>query len=45
MGSTTTDLIPVAAGQPASCGFDDAERLAHGELVYTGLVRTFLMAA
>ncbi len=44
MGSTTTDIIPVAAGLPASCGFDDAGRLAHGELVYTGLVRTFLMA-
>ena len=44
MGSTTTDLIPVANGQPASCGFDDAGRLAHGELVYTGLARTFLMA-
>jgi len=44
MGSTTTDIIPVAAGLPASCGFDDARRLAHGELVYTGLVRTFLMA-
>lgn len=44
MGSTTTDLIPVAGGLPASCGFTDAERLAHGELVYTGLARTFLMA-
>jgi probable H4MPT-linked C1 transfer pathway protein len=44
MGSTTTDIIPVAKGLPASCGFDDAGRLAHGELVYTGLVRTFLMA-
>ncbi|MGO9673216.1 MAG: hydantoinase/oxoprolinase family protein [Methylocella sp.] len=44
MGSTTTDIIPVAKGLPASCGFDDAGRLAHGELIYTGLVRTFLMA-
>jgi probable H4MPT-linked C1 transfer pathway protein len=44
MGSTTTDLIPIAEGHPASHGFTDAQRLAHGELVYTGLVRTFLMA-
>ena len=44
MGSTTTDIIPIAEGRPASQGFTDAQRLAHGELVYTGLVRTFLMA-
>jgi (4-(4-[2-(gamma-L-glutamylamino)ethyl]phenoxymethyl)furan-2-yl)methanamine synthase len=43
-GSTTTDIIPVAEGKPASLGFTDAERLAHGELVYTGIVRSFLMA-
>jgi probable H4MPT-linked C1 transfer pathway protein len=44
IGSTTTDIIPVASGLPASRGFTDAGRLAEGELVYTGLVRTFLMA-
>ncbi|VTZ27751.1 Orf9, involved in biosynthesis of tetrahydromethanopterin. Essential for formaldehyde oxidation [Methylocella tundrae] len=44
MGSTTTDIIPVAGGAPASSGYTDAARLTHGELVYTGLVRTFLMA-
>nr|WP_091677278.1 hydantoinase/oxoprolinase family protein [Methylocapsa palsarum] len=44
MGSTTTDLIPVSGGVPAARGASDAQRLAHGELVYTGLVRTFLMA-
>ncbi len=44
MGSTTTDLIPVAAGHPAGAGYTDAERLACGELVYTGLVRTPVMA-
>ncbi|PNG26120.1 hydantoinase/oxoprolinase family protein [Methylocella silvestris] len=44
MGSTTTDVIPVADHVPASLGRTDAERLAHGELVYTGLTRTFLMA-
>jgi probable H4MPT-linked C1 transfer pathway protein len=44
MGSTTTDLIPIAKGSPASRGYTDATRLTHGELIYTGLVRTFLMA-
>jgi probable H4MPT-linked C1 transfer pathway protein len=44
MGSTTTDIIPVAGGAPANLGFTDAGRLAQGELVYTGLARTFLMA-
>lgn len=43
-GSTTTDIIPIAQGRPAAKGYSDGERLAHGELVYTGLVRTFLMA-
>ncbi|MGH6856290.1 MAG: hydantoinase/oxoprolinase family protein, partial [Methylocella sp.] len=36
MGSTTTDIIRVADGRPASLGYTDAERLAHGELVYSG---------
>lgn len=44
MGSTTTDLIPVISGGVAARGYSDAERLAAGELVYTGAVRTFLMA-
>lgn len=44
MGSTTTDIIPVADGKPAAMGYTDAERLAHGELVYTGISRSFLMA-
>ena len=44
MGSTTTDLVPVGGGAVAARGYTDAERLAAGELVYTGLVRTFLMA-
>ncbi len=44
IGSTTTDLIPIAAGRPAGAGYTDAERLACGELVYTGLVRTPVMA-
>ena len=44
MGSTTTDIVPVTAGAVAARGYTDAQRLAAGELVYTGLVRSFLMA-
>ncbi len=44
MGSTTTDLVPLADGAIAARGYTDAERLAAGELVYTGLVRSFVMA-
>lgn len=44
MGSTTTDIIPIVEGRPASSGYSDAERLVQGELVYSGLARTFLMA-
>jgi hypothetical protein len=40
VGSTTTDLIPIAAGRPAPRGRTDTERLLSGELVYTGLLRT-----
>ena len=39
-GSTTTDLIPIVAGRIAALGKTDPERLASGELVYTGVVRT-----
>jgi probable H4MPT-linked C1 transfer pathway protein len=45
MGSTTTDIVPVLGGAVAARGYTDAERLASGELVYTGLVRSFLMAS
>ncbi len=44
MGSTTTDIVPIAGGVPVAHGYTDAERLACGELVYTGLTRSFLMA-
>jgi probable H4MPT-linked C1 transfer pathway protein len=44
MGSTTTDIVATVNGAVAARGYTDAERLAHGELVYTGLVRSFLMA-
>ena len=43
MGSTTTDLVPIAAGVPCPAGHSDAERLAAGELVYTGLARSFVL--
>lgn len=44
MGSTTVDIIPVRDGSPATIGLSDAERLESGELVYTGLTRTAVMA-
>ena len=39
-GSTTTDIIPIRDGQECAQGRSDLERLATGELVYTGLLRT-----
>jgi probable H4MPT-linked C1 transfer pathway protein len=39
MGSTTTDLVPIRTGAVAAFGVSDAERLACGELVYTGFTR------
>jgi probable H4MPT-linked C1 transfer pathway protein len=44
MGSTTTDVVPVIDGKVAARGYTDSQRLAAGELVYTGLVRGFIMA-
>ncbi len=44
IGSTTTDLVPIAGGRPIARGASDAERLACGELVYTGITRSFVMA-
>ena len=44
IGSTTADLIPIVSGHPAASGYSDAERLETGELVYTGIVRTPLIA-
>jgi probable H4MPT-linked C1 transfer pathway protein len=40
MGSTTTDIIAVVAGRAVAHGLNDGDRLATGELVYTGLTRT-----
>ncbi len=39
MGSTTTDLVPIADGAVTALGGGDFERLANGELAYAGLVR------
>jgi probable H4MPT-linked C1 transfer pathway protein len=44
IGSTTTDIIPLRGRVVAARGYTDAERLASGELVYTGLTRSFVMA-
>lgn len=44
IGSTTTDIALIQNGQPQVIGFHDATRLQSDELVYTGVVRTPLMA-
>ena len=41
-GSTTTDIIPIKDGAECARGKSDFERLATGELVYTGTLRTNL---
>ncbi|MCW5624456.1 MAG: H4MPT-linked C1 transfer pathway protein [Burkholderiales bacterium] len=44
IGSTTTDVIPVSAGRIVRGSRDDHGRLTDDSLVYTGAVRTPLMA-
>jgi probable H4MPT-linked C1 transfer pathway protein len=44
MGSTTTDLLPVASGKVLAKGRTDTERLWQGELLYTGTLRTDIQA-
>ena len=44
IGSTTTDLIPFETTGIAIRWRTDAERLSHNALVYTGVIRTPLMA-
>lgn len=44
IGSTTTDLVPIRGATLEVRGFSDADRLASEELVYTGVVRTPIMA-
>jgi probable H4MPT-linked C1 transfer pathway protein len=43
-GGTTTDLIPIDAGEVVAEGRTDLERLLAGELVYTGALRTNIAA-
>ena len=40
VGTTTTDIIPIAAGRVVAIGHTDPERLLSGELLYLGAVRT-----
>ena len=44
IGSTTSDLIVLHNGRPAVRGYSDVERLRFDELLYTGVVRTPVMA-
>jgi probable H4MPT-linked C1 transfer pathway protein len=44
VGSTTTDIVPIRAGQLMTRALTDADRLAWEELVYSGVVRTPVMA-
>ncbi|MEO1994230.1 MAG: hydantoinase/oxoprolinase family protein [Planctomycetaceae bacterium] len=40
VGSTTTDIVPLFDGVPVPMGLTDRERIASGELVYSGVWRT-----
>jgi (4-(4-[2-(gamma-L-glutamylamino)ethyl]phenoxymethyl)furan-2-yl)methanamine synthase len=44
VGSTTADVVPIAAGRVVAAGRTDLDRLLTGELVYTGALRTNLAA-
>lgn len=44
IGTTTTDIIPFSDGRVCQRGYSDQERLRAGELVWTGVVRTPVMA-
>ena len=44
IGSTTTDIIPIVEGRVRARGYADRERLATQELLYSGVVRTPVMA-
>lgn len=44
IGSTTADFVLLGDGVALNRGFSDAERMQYEELVYTGVVRTPLMA-
>ena len=44
IGSSTTDIIPFQSGKLCNRGYSDQERMRCDELVYTGIVRTPVMA-
>jgi probable H4MPT-linked C1 transfer pathway protein len=44
IGSTTTDILMLKDGQVQAQGYSDYQRLISKELVYTGIVRTAVMA-
>ncbi|MDD5273175.1 MAG: hydantoinase/oxoprolinase family protein [Methylovulum sp.] len=44
IGSTTTDILALKDGQVRAQGYTDYQRLVSKELVYTGIVRTAVMA-
>lgn len=44
IGSTTTDLVLFKQQQVQALGYSDYQRLQSGELVYTGIIRTAVMA-
>jgi len=44
IGSTTTDILLLDKGKVAALGYTDFQRLRTNELVYSGLVRTAVMA-
>ena len=43
-GSTSTSIVPVVEGKVAAKGLNDLEKLMAGELVYTGALRTNVVA-
>jgi len=44
IGSTTTDIVPLAGGKVTALGYADEQRLILEELVYAGVTRTPVMA-
>ncbi|MDD2739433.1 MAG: hydantoinase/oxoprolinase family protein [Methylomonas lenta] len=44
IGSTTTDILLIQNHALEALGYSDYERLVSGELIYTGIVRTAVMA-
>jgi hypothetical protein len=40
IGTTSTDIVPIAGGRVVAAGRTDPDRLSTGELVYTGALRT-----